>query len=77
MQYPIHIQKSDNNYSACSPDVPGCVAVGDTIEEVRQQIVEALKFHFEGLLEDNDPIPQPETIVEYAEVEIPTAVSQT
>jgi predicted RNase H-like HicB family nuclease len=48
-----------SNYSAWSPDVPGCVAVGDTVEECAAQMREALAFHLEGLAEDGEPIPEP------------------
>ena len=71
MKYPIIIEKAENNYSAYSPDVDGCVAVGDTVEEVKQQMAEALEFHFEGMLKDNESIPQPESIVDSVEVNIP------
>lgn len=62
MRYPIIIEKALNNYAAYSPDVPGCVATGKTIEEVKKQYLEALQFHFEGLREDNEPIPLPTPI---------------
>ncbi|MBE9045750.1 type II toxin-antitoxin system HicB family antitoxin [Pleurocapsales cyanobacterium LEGE 10410] len=71
MRYPIIIEKAKNNYAAYSPDVPGCVATGKTIEEVKQQFAEALEFHFEGLREDNEPIPQPRTLLDY--IELPTS----
>ena len=71
MKYVIVIEKAEHNYSAYCPDVLGCVAVGDTLEEVRQQMAEALEFHFEGLLMDNDPIPTAQTIVDYVDVESP------
>lgn len=71
MRYPIIIEKAENNYAAYSPDVPGCVATGKTIEEVKQQFAEALEFHFEGLREDNEPIPQPNTLLDY--IELPTS----
>ncbi len=48
-----------SNYSAWSPDVLGCVAVGDTLEEVERQMLEALAFHLEGMAEDGDPPPEP------------------
>ena len=70
MRYPIVIEKAQYNYAAYSPDVPGCVATGKTIEEVKQQYLEALQFHLEGLAEDNEPIPLPSSQVEY--VELPT-----
>ena len=68
MRYPIIIGRAKNNFAAYSPDVPGCVAVGDTIAEVKQQIAEALEFHFEGIEEDNETIPQPQSLVAYVEV---------
>lgn len=71
MRYSIVIEKGENNYGAYSPDVPGCGTVGDTLEEVKQNIVEALLFHFEGLVEEGLPIPEPTTQVEYVEVKIP------
>jgi predicted RNase H-like HicB family nuclease len=47
------------NYSAWSPDLPGCAATGDTIEECVAQMKEAIAFHLEGLAEDGDAIPEP------------------
>lgn len=76
MKYSIVIEKAEHNYAAYSPDVDGCVATGDTIESVKQQIAEALEFHFEGLLMDKDPIPSARTIVDYVEVNVPTNVPQ-
>ena len=47
------------NYSAWSPDLPGCAATGDTIDECVTQMKEAIAFHLEGLAEDDYPIPDP------------------
>lgn len=47
------------NYSAFSPDVLGCVATGDTIEDCVAHMKEALAFHLEGLVEDGESIPEP------------------
>jgi predicted RNase H-like HicB family nuclease len=52
-------KKAENNYSAYVPDLPGCVATGDTVEEAEHEIREAIEFHIEGLIEDGLPIPQP------------------
>jgi len=73
MQYPIIIEKDDTNYGAYSPDIPGCGTVGDTVEGVKQNLKEALEFHFEGLLEEGLPIPEPTQDIaqEYIEVQIP------
>lgn len=57
--YLIIIEKSEDGYGAYCPDVPGCIAVGDTPDEARKEFLEALEFHFEGLKEDGLPIPQP------------------
>lgn len=48
-----------SNYSAWSPDLPGCAATGDTIEECEREMREAIALHLEGLSEDGDPIPPP------------------
>lgn len=71
MRYAIIIEKAQNNYAAYAPDVPGCAATGATIEETISQITEALEFHFEGLREDNEPIPQSTTLCEYVELRVP------
>jgi predicted RNase H-like HicB family nuclease len=70
MRYAAIFEKTDTGYSAYAPDVPGCAAVGDTLEETKQQLAEALAFHFEGMQEDGDPIPQPTTECGYVEVAI-------
>jgi predicted RNase H-like HicB family nuclease len=49
------------------PDLPGCIAVGETLEEVQQLIREAIVFHLEGLKENGLPIPEPTTRAEYIE----------
>lgn len=68
MRYAIVIERGTGNYSAYVPDLPGCVAAGDTIEETRQEILEAIELHLEGLREDGSPIPEPSTSVAYVEV---------
>lgn len=59
MRYLIIIENAGTNYSAYCPDLPGCVATGDTIEETKQNMREAIAFHLEGMIEDGEPIPQP------------------
>ena len=68
MQYAIVIEKAENNYSAYVPDLPGCVATGDTLEAVEADIREAIEFHIEGMREDGDSIPLPQCKVEYIDV---------
>jgi predicted RNase H-like HicB family nuclease len=70
MKYAVVIEKAANNYSAYVPDLPGCVAVGDTIEEVERSIREAITFHLEGLQKDGLSIPEPTTLCEYVDAQI-------
>ena len=55
--YLIVIEKSPTGYAASSPDVPGCVATGRSIEKVATRMQQALLFHLEGLAEEGDPLP--------------------
>lgn len=68
MRYAIVIEQAAANYSAYVPDLPGCVATGSTIEEVEEQIREAIAFHLEGLREDGSPLPPPRSHVEYVDI---------
>ena len=68
MRYAIVFEKTENNYSAYVPDLPGCVATGQTLEETENEIRAAIEFHIEGLREEGLSIPQPVSIVEYLEV---------
>lgn len=68
MKYAIVIERAEENYSAYVPDLPGCVATGQTLEEVESQIREAIEFHLDGMREDGDPIPPPSSQVEYVDV---------
>ncbi len=56
MRYAIVIEKLESNYSAYVPDLLGCVATGATLEEIEQQIKEAIAFHLDGLREEGLPI---------------------
>jgi predicted RNase H-like HicB family nuclease len=68
MRYTVVIEKGNTSYGAYVPDLPGCVAVGETLAEVQQMIVEAIEFHLEGLIEEGLPIPQPTSIAQEVEV---------
>jgi predicted RNase H-like HicB family nuclease len=67
MRYAVVIEKAGGNYSAYVPDLPGCVATGDTVIEVENEIREAIRFHIEGLKADGIAIPEPTSIAEYVE----------
>jgi len=64
----IIIEKAANNYSAYSPDLPGCIATGATREETEKNMHEAIQLHIKGLLEDNLPIPESSSFAEYVAV---------
>ena len=68
MRYAIVIEQAAGNYSAYVTDLPGCVATDGTVEEVEQQIREAIAFHLEGLREDGTPLPPPSSQVEYVDI---------
>jgi predicted RNase H-like HicB family nuclease len=68
-RYAIVIEDSGSNLAAYVPDLPGCVATGESEEEVNRLIREAIELHLEGLEEDGLPIPQPSSRVEYVDVE--------
>jgi predicted RNase H-like HicB family nuclease len=61
----VVIEKADGNYSAYSPDLPGCVATGKTRDQVARNMHEAIDMHVRGLLEDNLPVPQARSFAEY------------
>ena len=58
-EYVVVIEQAGENWSAYVPDLPGCVAAGDTAEETEQLIREAIELHLETMREDGDPIPRP------------------
>jgi predicted RNase H-like HicB family nuclease len=69
MKYAVIIETGARNYSAYVPDLPGCIATGKTVEEVKRLIREGIALHLEGLREDGLPIPEPTTLAEYVEAE--------
>lgn len=66
--YLVAIGKTTTGYSAHCPDVLGCAAVGATVEEVLANMSKALELHFEGMVEDGDPIPTPGGVASYRAV---------
>ncbi len=71
----VIIEQGEHNYGAYVPDLPGCVATGDTYEEVLKNIREAIVMHLEGMIEDHEPIPDIPTFAEYVDVSIPSSVA--
>ncbi|MFO1421635.1 MAG: type II toxin-antitoxin system HicB family antitoxin [Candidatus Competibacteraceae bacterium] len=68
MRYAVVIEKAERNYAAYVPDLPGCVATGQTLEEIATQIQEAIQLHLRGMRKDGLPIPEPSSQLEYIEV---------
>ena len=70
MKYLIVIEKTSTGFSAYSPDVPGCVATGESREEVEREMTEAIAFHLEGLKQEGRQLPQSSTSAAYVEVSV-------
>lgn len=69
MRYLVIVEKGETSFGAYVPDLPGCVAVGESEGEVMSLIHEAIEFHLDSLREDNEPIPFPHSEVKYVEVQ--------
>ena len=67
-KYLVIYEKVGTNYSAYSPDIPGCIATGKTHKAVEKNIREAINFHLEGLEKDGLPLPEPASSIDYVEV---------
>ncbi len=67
-KYLIVIEPTKTGFSAYSPDLPGCVSTGRTREEVEQNMREAISFHLDGLREEGQPVPEPQTYSSYVEL---------
>ena len=68
MKYTVIVEKSKEGFGAYVPDLPGCVAVGETKDEVIQLVREAIEFHIESMKESGEPIPEPISSSELVEV---------
>ena len=69
MDYVVIVEKGENSYGAYVPDLPGCVAVGESRDEALKLIREAIKFHLEGMREDGLPVPPPSSFIELVHVD--------
>lgn len=67
MRYAVVIEKAKGNYSAYVPDLPGCIATGESPAATEKNILAAIRLHLEGLAADGLPIPEPTSICEYIE----------
>ena len=68
MRYMVVIEEGENSFGAYVPDLPGCVAVADTEQEVKKLIHEAIELHLEDLRRSGSTIPAPSSRSEYIEV---------
>lgn len=71
--YAIVIEKADKNLSAYVPDLPGCVATGATVEEVSENMRQAINLHLDGLVEDGLDVPESSTVTREVEAELRVA----
>ena len=69
MRYLVVVEEGPKSFGAYVPDLPGCIAAGESRKEVLTLIREAIEFHLEGLKEDGHPVPPPSSSSEVVEVE--------
>lgn len=69
MQYTVIIEQGANSWGAYVPDLPGCIAAGESREEALALIREAIEFHIEGLVEQGEPVPEPHSSSELVEID--------
>ena len=68
MQYLVVIEQGEQGFGAYVPDLPGCIAAGDSKDEVLELIQEAIEFHIEGLHEQGAPVPTPASTAQVVHV---------
>lgn len=69
-RYAIVVEDAGENLSAYVPDLPGCIATADTLDQLHRLIREAIELHLEGMEEDGLAIPEPTSRVEYVEIDV-------
>jgi predicted RNase H-like HicB family nuclease len=67
MRYAVVIERAGETYSAYVPDLPGCIAAADTVDEIEREIRDAIRFHIAGLREDGLPVPEAASRAEYVD----------
>lgn len=70
MRYMVVIEKGPSSFGAYVPDLPGCIAAGETEEDVLQLIQEAIEIHLEGIKHEGASVPQPHSYSEFVEVQV-------
>jgi predicted RNase H-like HicB family nuclease len=70
MQYVVIVERGETSYGAYVPDLPGCVAVAETKEQVLKLIREAIELHLEALREEGLPLPQPSSTSEVVHIQV-------
>ena len=70
MEYTIVIEQTPRNFSAYVPDLPGCVATGDTLDETVRAMRDAIEFHIESLREHSEPVPTPRCTTAVVDVSV-------
>jgi predicted RNase H-like HicB family nuclease len=75
MRYAVVIESGPNNYSAYVPDLPGCIATGKTLDDVRANIRGAMAMHLRAMIEDGDPLPEYESFGETVDIPQPVLVA--
>ena len=68
MQYTVIVEKGPTSWGAYVPDLPGCVAAGETREDARRLIREAIEFHVKALMERGEAVPEPHSFGELVEI---------
>lgn len=71
LTYAVVIEDAGTNLSAYVPDLPGCVTTGRTVQEVLENIREAIQFHLDGLLEDGEAPPEPKAHAAQVQAVVP------
>jgi predicted RNase H-like HicB family nuclease len=69
MKYTVIVEKGDTSWGAYVPDLPGCIAAGESRDEVLKLIREAVEFHIEGLRQQGESVPEPHSFSELVEID--------
>jgi predicted RNase H-like HicB family nuclease len=70
-KYLVIVEKANGNYGAHAPDLPGCGALGDTVEDTLRNMKRAMQMHIDAMVEDGEAVPEPTTLADYVEVPEP------